>query len=814
MRVPLSWLRDYVDFELSPDELAERLTLLGLEVASISRVGDNWQSVVVGELVDVAPHPRADRLLLARVRVVEGGTPLSIVCGATNIAAGQRVPVALPGAVLPGERRIDVTTIAGAESQGMLCSGAELELTADADGILVLAQAGEDGPPVGSELADVLGDVVIDVDVKPNRADLLSLIGIAREVAAIGGTSLRWPPIEVPESGDQTTDHVAVEVREDALCPRFVARYVDRLRVGPAPLVAELRLSAAGVRPVSNVVDASNYVMLELGKPIHTFDAAAVAEGRVIVRRATGGETLETLDHVMRSLDPETLLIADPRGPIGIAGVIGGAASEVGPETAAVIIESAVFDPVSIRRTAQRFGLRSEASSRFERGQESRLARLGADRTAQLIAEWAGGRVARGAIDTAPADEQPRRVAFRPARISRLLGEEIEATEMRQLLGRIEIATEPAADADESLVAVVPPHRRDVTIEADVAEEVCRLRGYDRLAPRLPDTPMPGYRPEPRRFVDRTRELLAGRGLAEVVTHALVGPRDHRRLGYAADDPLTIRVANPVSIDHSELRRSLLPGLVGVLATNERAGRADVAIFEVGAIHARVDGQPWQEDRLGILLAGTWPGLGWTEPPRPAELADIKGIVGALLERLGISTPVFAPTEAQAGIEHPGRTAAVLLASTAELELGRLGELDPRFLAASGVRAERACFALLDLPALAQLAPAAVQVGPLPQLPVSERDLAVVVGRTVAQADVAAAIHRAAGSQLSRLTLFDRYGGPPLADDEVSLAYRLRFQPSDPARPDEQFDELVEAISAALRDELGARIRGGDGDTG
>ncbi|HYI21401.1 MAG TPA: phenylalanine--tRNA ligase subunit beta, partial [Candidatus Limnocylindrales bacterium] len=443
MRVPLSWLREYVDFDLPAERLAERLTLLGMEVQSISTIGADWSSVVVGELLTVAPHPNADRLSLTTVSVSSSGAPLSIVCGATNIAVGQRVPVALPGANLPGGRHIGVTKIQGVESQGMLCSGAELGLTADSDGILILAEGPNDpalpGLTVGRPLAEIAGDTVLDVDVKPNRGDALSLVGLAREVGAITGGKVRWPQITVPESGDSTNDHVWVEVADRRLCTRFVGRYVDQLKIGPSPLNVQLRLAAAGMRPISNAVDASNYVMLELGKPIHVFDAAAVTGGVIVVRPARDGERIVTLDHVERTLTPETLVIADSQGAIGLAGVMGGADSEVTESTTAAIIESAIFDPVSIRRTAQRHALRSEASARFEKGQESRLARLGADRTAQLLAEWAGARVAVGVIDTDPNDDPPRRVAFRPARVSRLLGEEIGPDDARAALERVEI---------------------------------------------------------------------------------------------------------------------------------------------------------------------------------------------------------------------------------------------------------------------------------------------------------------------------------------------------------------------------------------
>ena len=645
MRVPLSWLRDYVDFDLPPERLAERLTILGMEVQGIERIGADWSSIVVGELLEVTPHPNADRLSLTKVRVSETDAPLSVVCGATNIHVGQRVPVALPGAVLPGGKQIGVSTIQGTPSQGMLCSGSELGLTADSDGILILAEGPTDGAPrLGTSLEDVVGDVVLDIDVKPNRGDALSMIGLAREVAAISGTQVKWPPIEVPESGDSTDDHLWVEIADKRLCPRFVGRYVDNLKIGKSPVRVQLRLSAAGMRPVSNAVDASNYVMLEMGKPIHVFDAGSVSGGTIVVRPAHEGEALETLDHVVRTLTPDTLVIADASGAIGIAGVMGGANSEVSPETTAAFVESAIFDPVSIRRTAFRYGLRSEASLRFEKGQESRLARLGADRTVQLLAQWAGGRPAVGAIDTNPEVEQPRRVPFRPARLSRLLGQEISAAEMIDALAAVEIKATPVSETDqlpngtsasETLVAIVPTHRSDIAIEADVAEEVCRVRGYDMLPPRLPETRVPAYRPDPRRFKDTVRDLLSGRGLSEVITNGLIAPVDHERVGIASDDPATIRVANPVTADHSELRRSLLPGMLGVVARNERQRTPDLAIFEMGNLHEWRGGEPQEAEVLGVMLAGNWRAASWSEPARPGVSGRPEGHSGVSTEASG-----------------------------------------------------------------------------------------------------------------------------------------------------------------------------------
>ena len=824
MRVPLSWLREVVDVDLEPDALAERLTLLGMEVKGIERIGSEWSNVVVGELLEVAPHPGSTKLSLTRVQVGPSHPVLSIVCGATNIEAGQRVPVALPGAVLPGDRRIEITRIAGEESQGMLCSGDELHLTSDADGILILPAE----TPVGLSVADVLGDVVLDVDVKPNRGDALSIIGLAREVAAATGAKVRWPEVDVAESGDATSDHVHVEVLDVVRCPRFVARYLDGVTVGPSPLDVQRRLIAAGVRPISNVVDASNYVLLELGKPIHTFDAAAVAEGHIIVRTATPGERLETLDHVVRELDPETLVIADPRGPLGLAGVMGGATSEVSAGTTSVIVESAIFDPVTIRRMAFRYALRSEASLRFEKGQEHRLARVGADRATQLIQRWAGGRAATGVVDTDPVDPRPMRLPFRPARVSRLLGVELAPDEQRALLVRVEVGTEPATSADavpvmaderpiplddagarEALVAIVPTHRRDLQIEADIAEEVARVRGYETLPGHLPDTQMPHYRPDPRRIPDEVRDLLAGRGLSEVVTYALVSPLDHARLGFAQDDPGTVRAANPVSADHSELRRSMLPEHLRVLAANERQRREDVAIFELGALHSVGADGPAETTYLGLLLAGSVDPPGSDQPDREWDTAGAKGLLEALMARISDARLVYEPTTARPGVEHPGRTAGVIAETAAgqRMELGRVGELDPRYLAACEVRAGRVAFAEIHLDGLERLVPPSRRVDVLLRLPGIERDISITVDESRPAGEVEAVIRAAAGPMLHDVRLVDRYQGPQIEKGRVSLSYRLRFEPGSIALAEQDLDRLWEGVVGALSERLGARLR-------
>jgi phenylalanyl-tRNA synthetase beta chain len=834
MRVPLSWLREYVDIQQTPEQLAERLTLLGMEVQGIEQWGADWRSVVVGELLTVEKHPFADRLHLTTVNV-GSGEPLHIVCGAHNIAPGQRVPVALPGAVLPGDRRIERTEKMGISSEGMLCSGDELHITSDAEGILIL-------PPdtrLGVQLSDLYGDVVLDIDVKPNRGDALCLIGLAREVAATNGATIRWPEITVEETGGPVGDRLKVELREPDLCSRFVGRWITGAKIGPSPDTIQMRLQAAGMRPISNVVDASNYVMLELGKPTHTFDGSAVHDGRIIVRRALAGERLETLDHVTRELTTDTLIIADSSGPIGIAGVMGGAASEITESTSEIAIESAVFDPVSIRRTGRRYALRSEASLRFEKGQEFRLARIGADRVAQLTLAWAGGSCSRGRVDTAPVEPVSARVAFRPARVSRLLGAEIPVADQRDVLKLVGIETEAAPVGTEIQVSVepqplavqpgseavflalVPSWRSDLIVESDVAEEVARLRGYETTPSHLPETLMPAFRQSPLRLRDAIRDTMVGAGVSEVVTHALVASADEaaldwpddgaevpRPLGAIEDQPPseTINVTNPLSAQHSVLRRHLIASLLNVLALNERQGRESVAVFEIGKGYGRVDGKPQEWDRLAFLLAGSATPLGWSQGARPYSLDDAKGLVELLCRRLGLPMPVCA-ADGRGLPMHPGRAMTVVARSGSDWLGGRVAELHPDAIAKWDLRSSRILVAELAIKGLSNGELPDVRVQPMPRFPEVDRDLAVIVDNARTAAEVEASVRGHAGELLRRVTLFDLYRGAPLEATEKSLAYRLVFGAIDRTLTEAEVDVFMARVRSGIETDLAARIR-------
>ena len=831
MKVPMSWLGDYIEVELEPERLAERLTMLGMEVKAIDRRGADWQNVVVGELLSVERHPRADLLSLTRV-TVGGGEPLEIVCGATNIAPGQRVPVALPGAVLPGDRRIERTEKRGIVSNGMLCSGDELGLTGDADGILILPP----DTPLGTPLADLFGDVVLDIDVKPNRGDALSIVGLAREISIVTGAPVRMPPLDVVETGPPVSERLTVDVRDPDLCPRFVGRWASGVAIGPSPQRVQARLLAAGMRPVSNVVDASNYVMLELGKPIHTFDAAAVHGGRIIVRRAQLGERIDTLDHVERSLTDDTLVIADPDGPIAIAGIMGGVASEIGPQTTDVVIESAIFDPVSIRRTGQRYGLRSEASLRFEKGQEHSLAGVGADRCARLVLEWAGGSLSRGRVDSAPDEPVEREVAFRPARVGRLLGLDLPVDQQRAVLARAGVATwtvsstimvpvaagpEPVAIAAEpgaALVATIPGWRRDLAIESDIAEEIARVHGFEEIPPTLPDTVPPPWRPSPLELREAVRETLVGAGLSEVVTHALVSTRHLEAFAWldpgepaAGEGPARgrpITVLNPLSPDHSLMRQGLLASLADVVSTNVRNGRADLALFEVGKGYGADGGVSHEWWRLAIALAGDREPAAWNGTARPADVDDAKGLVELLAVRLGLTRPAWVALDSEP-VLHPGRSATVR-ATRPDGSVGlagRVGELHPSLIDRWDLRVDRLIVAELSIAGLAGGQLPVVRVAPVVRHPAVERDLAVILPERVPATSVDRVIRQSAGPLLVDVRLFDLYRGAPLAPGEKSLAERLVFQSPDRTLTDAEVESALAAVAGALATELGARLR-------
>ena len=813
MRVPLSWLREYVDVDLPPRRLAEELTMRGMEVDSIETAGADWTDVVVGRVLEVRRHPNADTLWLARVDVGEAGGELDIVCGAQNLEAGQLVPTALVGAVLPGDRRIERSKIRGEVSNGMLCSAVELGLGTDADGIHILGHGGEIA--VGSALGDLVGETVLDVDVKPNRGDALSMVGLAREIAAFTGSPLRLPEAAFAETDVDATSHVSVRIEEPELNPRFTARWFEGVTNGPSPDWMQRRLLAAGMRPISAVVDVTNYVMHELGQPMHAYDADAVPAGEIVVRRGRPGERLVTIDHVERELDERMLVIADRERPIGLAGIMGGSSTEVGDGTTRVILESAIFHGPTIRNTARRLGLRSEASMRHEKGIGHELPRHAIDRASRLIAEITGARVARGIVDNDPEPKPPRRVAVDVPRIRRLLGIGLDAGRVRELLEPLGFAV---SGEGERLEVDVPSHRRDVVVAADVAEEVARAYGYERIDGRLPEAALPPYRPDPSEPRHVVRRILAGLGIDEMIGHALIGPEDLERVGRDPRDPELVRVFNPLSPQHAILRPSMTPSVLGGLAENARRRQPDAWLFDLGKVyHHPVEPTPhdraaetagtgrYESWELGIALAGSPVAAPPGAEPLVADVATLKGIVDALHEGIGAPRPTYAaePEGDRHPHRHPGRTALIL--DAAGRPYGSLGEVHPRVVDAWGL-AGRPVDAAIDLGRLLGFGADVVRAAPIPSAQPVDRDLAVVVTDETPVGEVLRIARTAAGPRLVDLRLFDVYRGGQVETGRVSYALAFRFQPLE-AGEEKEVDRALNKVRGSLQHHLGAEIR-------
>ena len=814
MRVPLDWLREYVTFDLAPRELADRLTMGGMEVSAIEVAGADWSDVVVGRVLAVERHPNADTLWLTRVDVGPAGGELDIVCGAQNLEVGQLVPAALVGAVLPGERRIERSKIRGVVSNGMLCSAIELGVGTDADGIHILGTGSE--LPLGQPLAEVVGEVVLDVDVKPNRGDALSMVGLAREIAAFTANEVRIPMATVEEAAEATGAHVSVRIEEPDLNPRFTARWFDAVANGPSPEWMQRRLLAAGMRPISAVVDVTNYVMHELGQPMHAYDADAIPDGQIVVRRARDGERLTTIDHVDRALEPKMLVIADQERPIGLAGIMGGASTEVTDATVRVILESAIFDGPTIRNTARRLGLRSEASMRHEKGIGPDLPRLALDRAARLIADITGARVGEGIVDNDPGPKAPRRIGIDLPRMERLLGIPLTVSEVNGLLEPLGF---DVTGGDERLEVTVPSHRLDVTVAADVAEEVARAHGYDRIEGRLPEAQLPPYRPDPSGPRHRVRRILAGLGLDEVVTHALIGPDDLERTGLDPESSELVRLYNPLSEDHSILRPSMAPSMLGGLAENARRRRPDAWLFDLGKVYWHHPEAPTPRDRasesagtgryesweLGIGLSGAAVPAAPGEVARPADVATIKGVIDALHDALGAPRPAYRPEPAddRHPHRHPGRTG--LICDAAGRPYGSLGEVHPRVVAAWDLAGRPVDASLSVDRLLALLEDGAAVRAPASAQPV-DRDLAVIVEEATPVGELLRIARMSAGPLLDELRLFDVYRGEQIGDGRVSYAIALRFQPAE-AGEEAAVDKALNKIRGSLRHHLGAEIR-------
>ncbi|GAB4264232.1 phenylalanine--tRNA ligase subunit beta [Deferrisoma sp.] len=802
MRVPVSWLKEYVEFDLGPEALAERLTMAGLEVGAVERRGEGIEGVVVAQILEKGPHPNADRLSLCRV--TDGAETYEIVCGATNMAAGDKVALARVGARLPGGFKIKKTKIRDQVSYGMMCSERELGLGEDHSGILILPA----DAPVGTDLLEYLGlpETVIEVEITPNRPDCLSVVGVAREVAALTGGELRIPEPEVPEEGPAVEELTSVEIRDPDLCHRYAARVIRGVRVGPSPLWLRRRLEACGVRSINNVVDVTNYVLLELGHPLHAFDRNRLVEGRIVVQRARDGERFTTLDGQERELDADTLVICDAERPVALAGVMGGENSEVEPDTTEILLESAWFLPSNIRRTSRRLGLRTEASYRFERGTDIEGLLRALDRATELIVQLAGGTVARGVYDAYPTRHEPARVRLRYDRVRGLLGTEIRAEEVRTILASLGMAEE-GADA-ESVTVRVPTHRVDLEREVDLIEEVARIHGYERIPTTLPRVPMrPDPAPARRRAANRARDLLAGQGYYEAVCLSFGDPADDDRLGLPEGDALRHHVvlANPLGRDSSVLRTTLVPGLLRSLARNQRRQARSARLFEVGRTFHPREGEalPDETPRVAAVAAGARDPLAWWSGDEAVDFFDAKGALETLLLGFGLGSLRFVPT-ADLPWLHPGRAARVEAEGRA---LGWVGEFHPGRLGDWDLEGPVAGFEV-DLDAVLDLSREPGAFPGLPRYPAVQRDLAVLVDPARARAqDVVDAVWAAGSALVREVEIFDVYRGERIPEGLVSLALRVTYRADDHTLTDEEVRAEEARVLESLAARTGARLR-------
>ncbi|MDY6989181.1 MAG: phenylalanine--tRNA ligase subunit beta [Thermodesulfobacteriota bacterium] len=805
MKVSLSWLKDYVAIEEDVTKLADALTMAGLEVDALVDRYAYLGSVVAGRIIEIGPHPNADTLSVVKVDV--GSGTKTIVCGATNVQEGDLVPVALVGAELPSGDTVEAGHIRGQDSDGMLCSEAELAVGTDISGILLLPES----TTPGAGVVDVLGlsDTIIEFDLTPNRSDCLSIIGIAREVAAILKVPLKHPEVTLP-AGDVAIEELAsVTIEAPDHCPRYAARVVQDVQIGPSPFWIQDRLHSIGLRAINNVVDVTNFVMMEMGQPLHAFDFNRLAEHRIVVRTAQAGQAFSTLDGMERTLAADMLMICDGKGPVALAGIMGGLESEIEDDTVNVLIESAYFDPISVRRTAKRLGLTTESSYRFERGVDPEGVPKALDRAAQLMVQTAGGKLAAGVIDNYPRPIAQRAIELSVKRTNRLLGTEIDREEISGYLTSVELDVEPV---EEDRLRVAPPtFRVDLKRPEDLMEEVARLKGYDQIPTTHPLTQVVACAEDKNLRVRRgLRQTLSGCGFSEIATYSFIDEGACDRLLFDADDPRRqmLPILNPLTEDQTVMRTSLLPGLLATMHLNSTQRNEDLRIFEVGKIFL----SPSNADRDQLpkevqMVSGLWTGARcertWHAKGEEVDFYDIKGVVESLCVAMNINGLRFAPSDnGDSPHLRLGRAAKVYAGS--EL-LGVIGELKRQVLDHFDLKQRAYCFDL-NLDKLVHYATEEKRAMPLSRFPSTTRDLALMVDDVVEAQSVLDFVDALGEDLIGGGEVFDVYKGARIPQGKKSVAFRFTYRSFERSLTDTEVNSIHEDIARKVLKEFRAEL--------
>lgn len=794
MIISLSWLQDYVAVDMPVDRLSHQLTMTGLEVDAVHDRYAYLEKVVVGRITETAPHPNADRLKLCTVQA--GERSYQIVCGAPNAAPQMLAPLALPGCELPSGMTVSEGNIRGQHSQGMLCSQAELGLGPDTAGLMVLSGDLTPGQPLNQALK--LSDAVIEIGLTPNRADCLSLLGVAREIAGFQGQRIKKARIRLPKGHGRIQEMTSVQIQAPDHCPRYAARLVENITVGPSPFWLQDRLMSVGLRPINNIVDVTNFVMMETGQPLHAFDFDHLAENRIVVRTASAGERFTTLDGKERELNTNMLMICDGRKPVAVGGVMGGLNSEIEAGTTRVLIESAYFNPVSIRKTAKMLGLKTDASHRFERGVDPHGTLYALDRCTQLIAQLGKGRMVAGHIDEAHNLPQPRTIQLSVDAANRLLGTDIPRAEMARLLNAIEFKARTGKN--NSLSVIVPSFRVDVDRPEDLMEEVARRAGYDKIPVTFPAMSAEGQS-EPGILGQRrrVRDLLTGMGFTEAINYSFIHADSCRRLRLPENDPRCrqLPVLNPLSEDQAVMRTSLVPGLLETMKRNLARQNRNLKLFETGKIFIS-NGKKAQPDELE-MLTGLWTGdrtdLNWHVKPEPCDFYDIKGAVEGLLESLGVKNARYTQLPGdQCHYTQPGATAQIL---AGDERLGIIGKVHARVVDTYDLRQEAFIFEM-DMPRLGAHIPEAARSLPLPRYPATTRDASIIVARDL-EADTLLAHVRGMGEALlEEVRLVAVFTGKPIADGFKSVSLRMVYRSPETTLEDAAVNELHKGIADRL----------------